>query len=75
MSGDEHVVEEYLGDGVYFHYDAEIASVELTTANGVTVTNKIYLDQDTVIALLRTLTKVYDREALIAALTRPNGGN
>lgn len=41
----------YLGDGVFAAFDG--FHVVLTTENGIAVTNKIYLDPDVCIGLLK----------------------
>lgn len=41
----------YLGDGVYVERD-EWDSIKLTTENGITITNTIYLDPEVLKALM-----------------------
>lgn len=43
--------KEYLGDGVYV--EPSLGQVVLTTENGISVTNTIYLDPEIIINLMR----------------------
>jgi hypothetical protein len=47
MSG----LKQYLGDGVYADYDFAGLQIVLTTEDGVHETNRIYLDQATLVSL------------------------
>ena len=49
-------MKEYLGDGCYVNYDGE--SIILTTENGVSVTNEIYLDPEAMVNLSRYCDRV-----------------
>lgn len=53
----------YLGDGAYYAFDGD--GVELTTSNGVTTTNTIYLEPEVIAALLRALSEDFDRAKLV----------
>lgn len=46
----------YLGDGVYAYADG--MRIELTTCDGLMVTNRIYLDHDTLKTLLQWLKRL-----------------
>jgi hypothetical protein len=47
--------KQYLGDGVYICYDG--FHFVLTTENGISVTNKICLDGETIKALIKYIEK------------------
>jgi endo-alpha-1,4-polygalactosaminidase (GH114 family) len=51
--------KQYLGDGVYADWVDEYRFV-LTTENGVSVQNTIYLDCETMEALLKYVEKQYE---------------
>ena len=56
------MTKQYLGDGVYFgpgRYEDEYI---LTTENGVDITNIIYLERDTLIALKYYIDLIFQRE-------------
>lgn len=63
--------KEYMGDGVYAEAN-EHGGVMLTTEDGVSVTNSIYLEQEVIAGILRFLGRFYDRDALRAQV---NGGD
>jgi hypothetical protein len=52
--------KEYLGDGVYA--DVERGMVKLTTEDGISVTNIIYLEPEVIEALERYLAQVRARD-------------
>lgn len=61
--------KEYLGDGVYVAIDRGM--IRLTTENGITETNKIFLEGPVIAQLLRYMTKLgidiaalYGKEAI-----------
>lgn len=60
-------MKRYLGDAVYFEHDA-YNRVELTTEDGIRTTNRIVLEPDTIVSLLRALGECYDRDKLKALL-------
>ena len=47
--------KSYLGDGVYVDIDEFVKSIILTTENGISTTNTIYLEDQVVEALVRYL--------------------
>ena len=47
--------KSYLGDGVYVDIDEFVKSIILTTENGISTTNTIYLEDQVVEALIRYL--------------------
>lgn len=59
--------KRYLGDAVYYEQDA-YNRVELTTEDGIRTTNRIVLEPDTIVSLLRALGEDYDPEKLKALL-------
>jgi len=52
--------KDYLGDGVYADVDGD--SIVLTTENGISVNNRIYLDPDVVAALERYIARVREEK-------------
>lgn len=56
----------HLGDGAYYDHDGY--SVVLTTENGVSVTNEIFLELPCVRVLLKTLCRDYGTDAIRAML-------
>ena len=64
-------MKTYLGDGVYF--EAVDGQIVLTTSNGISTTNTIYLEPKVVEALLRALADVYDPSLLISILNQKRG--
>lgn len=58
--------KEYLGDGAYAFFDG--FGVWLTAENGVTTTDKIYMEPPVMLALLRLLGRHYDTSVLAKAL-------
>jgi hypothetical protein len=46
------MTKTYVGDGVYVRWDPEFCWLELTTENGITVTNRIVLEFDVYVALV-----------------------
>ena len=54
--------KEYLGDGVYACTDQY--GIILTTEDGISVTNEIYLEPDVVISLLRYVDLVKKKDEL-----------
>lgn len=59
-------MKHYIGDGVYFAHDGD--SVHLTAENGIQVTNRIVLEPEVIVALLRVLGEYYDRGKLCMAI-------
>ena len=55
------IKKEYLGDGVYASYDGFY--INLTTENGIEVTNKIYLEDTVIASLERFIKKVKESQA------------
>ena len=53
--------KEYLGDGVYAAFDGDRESIVLTTENGISVTNTIYLEPEILEALKRYLDYLVSR--------------
>lgn len=56
----------YLGDGVYL--DQEPGSLVLTTEDGVSVTNTIYLEEEVLAAFVKRLGRLYGVAAVLAAM-------
>lgn len=59
--------KEYVGDGVYIDTDYD-GGIVLTTENGVSTTNTIYLDYEVVISVLRYLRKYHVIDLQLRAL-------
>ncbi len=55
MKVDDQVVATYLGDGVYAAFDG--MQVIVTTHNGLTTTNTVYLDREVADALVQFIRK------------------
>lgn len=49
--------KEYLGDGCYVDFDGY--GLRLTTENGISITNEVYLDPEVYNALVRYRNKVF----------------
>lgn len=45
------MIKEYIGDGCYAAFDGNC--IELTTETGLSVTNRIYLEPETFLSLVR----------------------
>lgn len=58
--------KRYLGDGAYYECDGD--GVWLTTSNGITTTNKIYLEQGVIEAFLLALAADFDPAKLAAII-------
>lgn len=56
----------YLGDGVYL--DQEPGRLVLTTEDGISVTNTIYLEEEVLAALVKRLGRLYGVAAVLAAM-------
>jgi hypothetical protein len=54
-------VKDYLGDGVYVEHDGY--GVTLTTENGISVTNRIYVDPQVLAALQRFVRRAEDAQS------------
>ena len=57
MSADDLPIKEYLGDGVYITMD-ELGYIVMTTEDGSTATNTIYLERQVATALHEMLGKL-----------------
>ena len=66
-------IKSYLGDGVYIDYGDERGDVVLTTENGVSTTNEIYLEYAVVEAFIRWL-EIYT-DTLDSSTHAAGGGN
>lgn len=56
--------KHYLGDGVFAEFDSDALAVILTTEDGISTTNRIVLEAETLDALGRfTQAEVYRRQA------------
>lgn len=55
-------LKQYLGDGVYAEWRMQEGTLVLTTENGVSITNTIYLEPDVLDALARFIDKVVPNE-------------
>ena len=51
--GREVMDREYLGDGVYIEHDPAGQGVVIFTSNGITDTNRIFLEDEVLVRLLR----------------------
>lgn len=58
--------QSYLGDAVYYEFDGH--GVDLTTSNGLTTTNRIFLEPEVIVALLRALAADFDPAKLVAVI-------
>lgn len=56
----------YLGDSIY--YDRDVNGVVLTTENGVSISNRIYMGSEEVHAFLAALCRDFGRDTIVAAL-------
>lgn len=61
--------KEYLGDGAYVANDG--FSLILTTENGVSVQNEIYLEPDAVEALIRYHNRLQEARKVAANFLKP----
>lgn len=52
----------YLGDGAYYAFDGN--GVELTTSDGISTTNRIYLEPEVLADLLRALVEDFELESI-----------
>lgn len=59
-------MKQYLGDAVYYKSDGY--GVTLTTENGYTETNRIYLEPEVIGALLKALGGDFDRKKMHALI-------
>lgn len=59
----------YLGDGAYAEFDGH--GIALTAENGITATDRVYLEPGVIAAFLRFLGKHYDRERLRGHVGEP----
>lgn len=58
--------KEYLGDGAYAEFDGH--GINLTTEDGVSVQNRVYMESEVVVSFLRFSAKHLDVDKLIAVL-------
>lgn len=59
-------IRRYLGDGAYYAFDGH--GVELTTSDGIRIPNRIYLEPEVIVALLRALAEDFDPAKLVAII-------
>lgn len=59
----------YLGDGLYYAFDGN--GVWLTAENGVSVSNRVYLEPEVLAAFLKQLGSDFDRGKLRAVIGEP----
>ena len=52
----------YLGDGAYYEFDGH--GVSLTAENGIRATDRVYLEPEVIVALLRALGEDFDPKKL-----------
>jgi len=61
----------YLGDGAYVEFDG--FGLWITTENGLTTTNRIYLEPSVLESLIRFAGQHYEMGKLIADIQEPRG--
>lgn len=66
---DEKRQPEYLGDGLYADFDGQ--TVRLFASNGVSTSNEVFLEADSLAALLRYLVRVKTQQTLAPSFTCP----
>ena len=60
--------KSYLGDSVYYEYDTTREMVRLTTENGLGPSNEIWLEAETIGALLIRLTRDFSNEKMVQVI-------
>lgn len=56
----------YIGDGAYAEFDG--FGVALTAENGTSVTDRVYLEPEVIVSLMKMLAQNFDTEKLVAVL-------